>query len=128
MTTTYSADDLVDLAGSIDELCAALPIEQAMSKDQALQLNALMQNLGGIASNLRLLAVQDLLAETTIPLSDIAEATAEATATLKRIQSVTAVISLAGDVVLLGTAITLKKWSTLGPTLKSLQADLATFR
>ena len=51
------------MASALDQFVEALRIEQAMAKDDARQLMALGQALGGAASNLRLLAVRQLLVD-----------------------------------------------------------------
>lgn len=124
MAQTYTAADLTAYADTLDDLAEALPIEAKMEKSEVKQLVALSQALGGAASNMRLIAVQDLLADTTKPLSDVSAATKEAQATLKKIKDVSRVISLVGDVVVLGQVIATQNWKMILPAFKNLRSEL----
>jgi len=125
MPTIYCTSDLQSLARALDEMAASLPIERA-TKEEALRLTALSQTLGGVSSNLRLLAVEDLLAQTPVPLASVARATQEAKAAMTRLASISAVIRVVAGVVQLATAVSLQNWSNVRPALDSLRTALAT--
>lgn len=125
MTQPYDPAALQAFADILDEFAEDLPIEQAMSKSEAKQLMSFAQALGGAASNLRLVAVQQILADTTAPLTNISDATQKAQATIKRIKAISRVITLVGDVVVLAQVVATQKWPLVVPALKSLQKDTA---
>ena len=128
MAEIYDIDGLKALASTLDQLVEALPIEQAMSKDDARQLMALGQALGGAASNLRLLAVRQLLADSAPALALVRAATDGARSTLKRITAISQVITLVGDVVVLAQVVALQKWTLVAPALASVQKSVAAFK
>ena len=117
MAEIYDIDGLKALASTLDQLAEALPIEQAMVKDEARQLMALGQALGGAASKLRLLAVRQLLAESAPALAQVQAATDGARTVLKRIAAISQVITLVGDEVVLAQAVALQKWTLVAPAL-----------
>lgn len=125
MAEIYDIDGLKALASALDQLVEALPIEQAMSKDDARQLMALGQALGGAASNLRLIAVRQLLADAAPALAQVRAATDGARGTLKRIAAISQVITLVGDVVVLAQVVALQKWNLVGPALAGVQKSVA---
>ena len=125
MAEIYDIDGLKALASALDQLVEVLPIEQAMGKDDARQLMALGQALGGAASNLRLVAVRQLLAESAPALAQVRAATDGARATLKRITAISQVITLVGDVVVLAQVVALQTWSLVAPALASVQKSAA---
>ena len=128
MAEIYDIDGLKALASALDQLVDALPIEAAMGKDEARQLMALGQALGGAASNLRLIAVRQLLAESAPALAQVRAATDGARAALKRIVAVSQVITLVGDVVVLAQVVALQKWNLVGPALAGVQKSAAAFK
>lgn len=128
MAEIYDIDGLKALASTLDQLVEALPIEQAMSKDEARQLMALGQALGGAASNLRLLAVRQLLAESAPALAQVRAATDAARSTLKRIAAISQVITLVGDVLVLVQVVALQKWALVAPALAGVQKSVAAFK
>ena len=128
MAEIYDIDGLKALASTLDQLVEALPIEQAMAKDDARQLMALGQALGGAASNLRLLAVRQLLAESAPALAQVRAATDGARSTLKRITAINQVITLVGDVVVLAQVVALQKWGLVAPALAGVQKSVAAFK
>ena len=128
MAEIYDIDGLKALASALDQLVEALPIEQAMAKDDARQLMALGQALGGAASNLRLLAVRQLLADSAPALAQVRAAADGARSTLKRITAISQVITLVGDVVVLAQAVALQKWSLVAPALAGVQTSAAAFK
>ena len=128
MAEIYDIDGLKALASALDQLVEALPIEQAMAKDDARQLMALGQALGGAASNLRLLAVRQLLADSAPALAQVRAATDVARSTLKRITAISQVITLVGDVVVLAQVVALQKWSLVAPALAGVQTSAAAFK
>lgn len=128
MAEIYDIDGLKALASALDQLVDALPIEVAMSKDEARQLMALGQALGGAASSLRLIAVRQLLAETAPALVQVRAATEGARTALKRIAAIGQVITLVGDVVVLAQVVALQKWNLVGPALAGLQKSAAAFK
>ena len=128
MAEIYDIDGLKALASALDQLVEALPIEQAMAKDDARQLMALGQALGGAASNLRLLAVRQLLADSAPALAQVRAAADGARSTLKRITAISQVITLVGDVVVLAQVVALQKWSLVAPALAGVQTSAAAFK
>ena len=128
MAEIYDIDGLKALASALDQLVEALPIEQAMAKDEARQLMALGQALGGAASNLRLLAVRQLLAESAPALAQVQAAIDGARTVLKRIAAISQVITLVGDVVVLAQVVALQKWSLVAPALAGVQKSAAAFQ
>ena len=128
MAEIYDIDGLKALASALDQLVEALPIEQAMAKDDARQLMALGQALGGAASNLRLLAVRQLLVDSAPALAQVRAATDGARSTLKRITAISQVITLVGDVVVLAQVVALQKWSLVAPALAGVQTSAAAFK
>ena len=128
MAEIYDIDGLKALASELDQLVEALPIDQAMSKDEARQLMALGHALGGAASNLRLVAVRQLLAEAAPALAQVRAATGSARTVLKRIAAISQVIGLVGDVVMLAQAVALQKWTLVGPALASVQKSVTAIR
>ena len=128
MAEIYDIDGLKALASTLDQFVEALPIEQAMSKDEARQLMALGQALGGAASNLRLLAVRQLLAESAPALAQVQAATDGARTVLKRIATISQVITLVGDVVVLAQVVALQKWALVAPALAGVQKSAAAFK
>jgi hypothetical protein len=128
MAETYDIDGLKALAAALDQLVDALPIEQAMGKDEARQLVALGQALGGAASNLRLIAVRQLLADAAPALAQVRAATDSARAALKRITAISQAISLVGDVVVLAQVVALQKWALVAPALAGVQKSTAALK
>ena len=128
MAEIYDIDGLKALANTLDQLVEALPIELAMSKDEARQLMALGQALGGAASNLRLLAVRQLLTDSAPALAQVRAATDGARSTLKRITAISQVITLVGDVVVLAQVVALQKWALVAPALAGVQKSVAAFK
>ena len=128
MAEVYDIDGLKALASALDQFVEALPIEQAMAKDDARQLMALGQALGGAASNLRLLAVRQLLVDSAPALAQVRAATDGARSTLKRITAISQVITLVGDVVVLAQVVALQKWSLVAPALAGVQTSAAAFK
>ncbi len=125
MPQPYDPGALQALAKLLDQVAEDLPIEQAMTKSEAKQLMSFAQALGGAASNLRLLAVQQILADTTVPLANISDATQKAQTVIKKITAISRVITLVGDVVVLAQVVATQKWPLVAPALKSLQKDTA---
>jgi hypothetical protein len=128
MAEIYDIDGLKGLATELDQLVETLPIDQAMSKDEARQLMALGHALGGVASNLRLVAVRQLLAETAPALAQVRAATSNARTVLKRIAAISQVISLVGDVVVLAQTVALQKWPLVGPALAGVQKSVTAIK
>ena len=128
MAEVYDIDGLKALASALDQFVEALPIEQAMAKDDARQLMALGQALGGAASNLRLLAVRQLLVDSAPALAQVRAATDGARSTLQRITAISQVITLVGDVVVLAQVVALQKWSLVAPALAGVQTSAAAFK
>ena len=128
MAEIYDIDGLKALASALDQFVEALPIEQAMAKDDARQLMALGQALGGAASNLRLLAVRQLLVDSAPALAQVRAATDGARSTLKRITAISQVITLVGDVVVLAQVVALQKWTLVAPALAGVQTSAAAFK
>ena len=128
MAEVYDIDGLKALASALDQFVEALPIEQAMAKDDARQLMALGQALGGAASNLRLLAVRQLLVDSAPALAQVRAATDGARSTLKRITAISQVITLVGDVVVLAQVVALQKWTLVAPALAGVQTSAAAFK
>lgn len=128
MAEIYDIDGLKALARALDQLVESLPIEQAMAKDEARQLMALGQALGGAASNLRLLAVRQLLADAAPALAQVRATTDAARSTLKRIVAISQVITLVGDVLVLAQVVALQKWSLVAPALAGVQKSVAAFK
>ena len=128
MAEIYDIDGLKALATALDQLAEALPIEQAMAKDEARQQMALGQALGAAASNLRLLAVRQLLADAAPALAQLRSATDAARSTLKRIAAISQVITLVGDVVVLAQVVALQKWTLVAPALAGVQKSAAAFK
>jgi len=128
MAEIYDIDGLKALANALDQLVEALPVEQAMSKDDARQLMALGQALGGAASNLRLVAVRQLLADAAPALTQVRAATDGARTALKRIAAISQVITLVGDVVVLAQVVALQKWTLVAPALAGVQKSAAAFK
>ena len=128
MAEIYDIDGLKALASALDQLVEALPIEQAMAKDDARQLMALGQALGGAASNLRLLAVRQLLADSAPALAQVRAAADGDRSTLKRITAISQVITLVGDVVVLAQVVALQKWTLVAPALAGVQTSAAAFK
>lgn len=122
MATSYTVQQLCELAAELDAMAEALPVDTP--GPDGLEYQRWCQALGSAASNLRLLAVQDLLAETTEPLADIIAATGEAKQTIARVKKLTKSVELIGDVLLLATVIWMQKWNLIGPTFKELRADI----
>ena len=125
MTQPYDPAPLQAFADQLDDVAEALPIEQAMTKDQAKQLMSFVQALGGAASNLRLIAVQQILADTTASLANISDATQKALDTIKTITAISRVITVVGDIVVLAQVVATQKWPLVLPALKGLQKDTA---
>jgi hypothetical protein len=121
----YDVDALQAYARALDDTAQSLPIERAMGRDEARQLMSLSLSLGGAASHLRLIAVQQVLADTVAPLADLQAATLAANEVIGRIAEISRVIRLAGDVVVLGQAVALQKWVLVAPALKALRKDAA---
>ena len=128
MAEIYDIDGLKALASTLDQFVEALPIEQAMAKDEARQLMALGQALGAAASNLRLLAVRQLLADAAPALAQLRSATDAARSTLKRIAAISQVITLVGDVVVLAQAVALQKWTLVAPALAGVHKSVVAFK
>lgn len=118
----YSADELLALARALDDLAEATPT--GLPGDDGLKMMQWCGALGGAASNLRLLAVEDYLAQTEEPLARAIEATKEARQVVADIKKVTQAFEVIGDVMLLATAIWLRKWSLVAPALKELRKDV----
>jgi hypothetical protein len=125
MPQTYDTDALLALAEQLDKLVEDLPIERQMEKDQARQLMNLGQGLGAAASNLRLMAVQAILAETTTPVAALTAATQQAREVIARIQAVSQLITIVGDVLVLAQVVATQKWGLVPPAFKNLKAALA---
>ena len=128
MAELYDIDGLKDLANELDLMVEALPIDQAMSKEEARQLMALGQALGGAASNLRLAAVRQLLAEAAPALAQVRAATGSARTVLRRITAISQVITLVGDVVVLAQVVALQKWGMVVPALAGVQKSVAAIK
>ncbi|MBL0729667.1 hypothetical protein [Piscinibacter sp. HJYY11] len=122
MATNYTAKQLCELAAELDAMAEALPVDAPGGEGK--EYYKWCQALGGAASNLRLMAVQDIMADTSDPLSEIILATSEAKRTIARLKKFTRSVELIGDVLLLSTVIWLRKWSLVSPTFKELRADL----
>lgn len=121
-THTYSADELKALASALDGLAEALPVDTP--GEEGLEMTRWAQAVGGAASNLRLMAVRDYVAQAQEPLADIVQATSEAKEAIRKIKQVAKAIELVGDALLLSTVIWLQKWNLVGPTLKELRSDI----
>ncbi|UXH77791.1 hypothetical protein [Roseateles amylovorans] len=119
---TYTADGLQRLAAQLNDLAAALPVD-APGPD-GLEAMRWAQSLGGAASNLILMAVEDHLTQTAEPLAAILEATQAAQAAVGTLAKIEQVVEIVSDVLLLSTVIWLRKWSLVTPTLKELRNDL----
>lgn len=122
MATNYTVKQLCELAAELDAIAEALPVDAPGGEGK--EYYKWCQALGGSASNLRLMAVQDILAETSDPLAEIISATSEAKRTIARIKKLAKSVELIGDVLLLATVIWLRKWSLVSPTFKELRADI----
>ena len=122
---TYDVDALQAFARALDDTAQALPIERAMGRDEARQMMSLSLGLAGAASHLRLVAVHRIVADTAAPLADLQAATVAARDAIARIAEVSHVIRLAGDVLALGQAVALQKWTLVAPALKALRKDAA---
>lgn len=127
MTQTYDIVGVRRLADALDMLAEDLPIDRAMSKDQARQLMALGQSLGAAASQLRQLAAQPVRADAAPPLTEVFAAIAAARGASATAGSIGQVITLAGDVAVLALVVALQKWPLAGPALAALQTHLAAF-
>jgi len=92
--------------------------------EEGLEMTRWAQAVGGAASNLRLMAVRDYVAQAQEPLADIVQATSEAKEAIRKIKQVAKAIELVGDALLLSTVIWLQKWNLVGPTLKELRSDI----
>jgi hypothetical protein len=123
MAETYLPEALVALADALDDIAAALPFDA--HPDHASELNEYGRALGGAASNLRLFAVEQVLADTEEPLANVVAATQALKESIKTIARYERAISLVQDVLILGNVIWMKKWSLVGPAAKSLRADMA---
>lgn len=122
VTQTYRAADLQRLAAALNDLAAALPVDAP----GAVGLEAMRwaQSLGGAASNLLLMAVEDLLAQTAEPMAGILDATRAAQTAVAHLEAVDRWVEIVSDVMLLSTVIWLRKWSLVTPTLQELRRDL----
>ena len=123
MAEPYLPEALTALAETLDDLAAALPFDA--HPERASELNEYGRALGGAASNLRLFAVQEYLAETEEPLASVVEATRSARQTLQTLQNYACAIDLVQDVLILGNVVWMRKWSLVGPAARALRADLA---
>lgn len=122
MATNYTTQQLCAFAAELDAMAEALPVDEP--GEDGKEYYRWCQALGGAASNLRLIAVQDILAETTQPMAEIVDATKEAAKTIARVRKLTKSVEIIGDVVLLATVIWLQKWNLVMPTFKELRADI----
>lgn len=122
MPTKYTVKELCDFASELDAMAEILPVDAP--GEEGKEYYRWCQALGGAASNLRLIAVQDILAETTNPMAEIIAATKEAKQTIARVKKLTKSVELVGDVLLLASVIWLQKWNLVGPTFKELHADI----
>jgi hypothetical protein len=122
MPTTYSADDLKQLADTLDTFASNLPVGNPGK--EGLEASSWAQSMGSLASNLRLIAVKAYLAEAAEPMEAILQATREAQETVATLKKFSKTIELVGDVMLLGSIIWLQKWNLVGPTLKELRKDI----
>lgn len=121
-TSKYSADELLEFAKVLDEVAASLPVDAP--GEEGLEMNRWSQALGGAASNLRLLAVEDYIAQTQEPLRNIIDATKDAKKVIANIKKINKAIEVVGDIMLLATAIWLQKWALVIPTLNELRKDI----
>jgi hypothetical protein len=122
MAETYLPDDLKALADALDDIAAALPFDA--HPEHAGVLNDYGRALGGAASNLRLFAVQQYLAETEEPLANVVAATQALKDSIRTIDKYERAIDLVQDVLILGNVVWMKKWSLVAPAAKALRADM----
>jgi len=122
MPNSYTADDLNELAGAIDDFAASLPVDAP--GQEGLDATTWSGILGGTATNLRLMAVRDYLAEAAEPMKDIVAAARDAQHAAATLRNIARTVELAGDVALLASIIWLQKWNLVVPTLKELRKDV----
>jgi hypothetical protein len=122
MPNTYSADELKQLADTLDTFASTLPVGNP--GPEGLEAMSWAQAMGGLASNLRLIAVKAYLAEAAEPMEEILQATRDAQQAVATLKKFSKTIELVGDVMLLGSIIWLQKWNLVGPTLKELRKDV----
>lgn len=118
-----TAAELQQLAQHLDELAEQVPIETAPTPQDAQTLMHQAQALGGAAAQLRLAAMQALLAESSVPLVQVLDATASAMGFIKTVQDINKTITVLGDVIVLAQAVASGNAPLIGPAMAHLLQD-----
>lgn len=123
---TQDSDALKQLAQHFDDLAEHVPVDAARTPQEAQSLMDQVQALGSSASKLRLAAIEELLGESSPPLSHIIDATASALGFIKTVQDIDQAIRVLGDVVALAQAVASGNAPLIGPAMAHLVQDART--
>ncbi|EIM31423.1 hypothetical protein [Leptothrix ochracea] len=119
-------DALKQIAQHLDDLAEQVPVDAARTPQEAQSLMEQVQALGSAASKLRLAAIEELLGESSVSLSDIIDATASAHGFIKTVQDLDKAIMVLGDVVALAQAVASGNAPLIGPAMAHLMQDART--